>query len=205
VTAQIQDRVIFQDIKYEIIGVNGTGLFQPSDKGLRVAELSDVSDCYRGFHCTYMMEDDRLYLTTLFLLSDDEPEPLSGVAPHRRMTEVQIPRWFRKPIIKEEPEFMFRYEGLRHAVAFKGRLLIGCDFIQDLFVHMGFQPVWAYRKVLECSFKTGVATEIEDRSQLLEDLRERISREPSFVDPKNRDQVAAWIEQSFDLTYGPLE
>ena len=70
---------------------------------------------------------------------------------------------------------------------------------------MGFQPVWAYRKVLECSFKTGVATEIADRSQLLEDLRERISREPSFVDPKNRDQVAAWIEQSFDLTYGPLE
>ena len=47
------------------------------------------------------------------------------------------------------------YKGLRHPVPFTGGLLLTRDFIEELYVHMGFHPAWKYREVHELIFRAG--------------------------------------------------
>jgi hypothetical protein len=62
-TAQIPDSFLFQDKKFSIAGIHGTGLFNPVDRNLQ--PLPRVTGCWRGFVCTYKTHSDELLLDSL--------------------------------------------------------------------------------------------------------------------------------------------
>jgi hypothetical protein len=75
-------------------------------------------------------------------------------------------------------------------------LLIADDFIQSLYVHMGFHPAWKYRTVLELAFEGGQEVAVHDMSAQMEALRNEhagVPLRPEAGDSKLDD----WINQSF--------
>jgi len=71
VTAQFQDEIDFQSVRYAITAIDGDGLFDPSDHGLHPRALSTAR--WRGHVCTYRVEQAALLLSGLEIgLSADE-------------------------------------------------------------------------------------------------------------------------------------
>jgi hypothetical protein len=115
----------------------------------------------------------------------DEGPPLFGVGPRY-----------------DEQHWSFVYAPLEVPVSFTGGLLLGRDFIRDLYVHMGFHPGWKYREVHELVFEQGRLREAFDRSAAMEAIRG--SLKPTDLRPArdaSRAEVQAWIEQTFSLRY----
>lgn len=55
---------------------------------------------------------------------------------------------------------------------FSGGLLIAKDFIEDLYVHMGFHKPWKYLTVVEFQFDAGVLLSTQDRSVEIAAIRD---------------------------------
>src|SRR5262249_23756305 len=64
-TAQISDVVVYRGRPHGIAGVNGSGLFDPREHGIRPTMISTA--CWRGYHCTYEVAEGCLLLTTVNL------------------------------------------------------------------------------------------------------------------------------------------
>jgi hypothetical protein len=78
-TAQISDSVTYQGKGYAIAGKNGTGLFDPAAHGLK--PVGRCSACWRGFVCSYLVEDWKLWLDSLEASLDGPAPKLFGVRP----------------------------------------------------------------------------------------------------------------------------
>ncbi|MEV5574221.1 hypothetical protein AB0L06_29665 [Spirillospora sp. NPDC052269] len=191
-TGQIPDAVIYHDRLYALTGQEGDGLFDPSALGLRPLAMSTA--CWRGYVCEYTVVDGGLVLTELEMLVEGEPPTLFGVTP------------------AEDASRGRRYEGLREPVRFTGRLLLGREFLNELYVHMGFQSPWKYEDVQELVFENGHLTEAHDRSEAAAQRRRaeadarRRGAEQSAAhpvvrppDPAEPDATRSWIEKSFSL------
>ena len=59
-TAQIHDRFILYNRKFDIVGVKGNGLFDSVSFGLHPVGVS--SNCWRGYICEYVIQDEMLVL-----------------------------------------------------------------------------------------------------------------------------------------------
>ncbi|MGL4421257.1 MAG: hypothetical protein ACRCZF_11370 [Gemmataceae bacterium] len=187
-TAQVPDRVEYRGKTYSIAGTNGKGLFDPTAHGLKPTMRSTA--CWRGFICTYAVVNGRLMLFNLAIGLKDSNPPLFGVVP------------------TPQPVGPLRslnsvYEGLNLPVSYTGGLLLADDFVENLYVHMGFHPAWKYRDVHELLFQEGALIEASDRSAVMAEVREKWGREP--MQPgfgADRAAIAEWIEKSFRLDYG---
>jgi hypothetical protein len=84
-------------------------------------------------------------------------------------------------------------------VPFSGGLLLGNDFVKELYVHMGFHPTWKFREVHELIFKEGLLERATDLSKPAADFRKTIALE-SFQSA-DADRIEKWIEQTFSLRY----
>lgn len=84
-TYQKPDTVIYKRKQYALARVNGAGLFNPVDYGIRPRMLSTA--CWRGFQCTYTIKRSILYLTKAIigidkngiwdeLCMNDMPDPI---------------------------------------------------------------------------------------------------------------------------------
>lgn len=146
VTAQVSDSVCYQGEWYALAGVRPRrgALFDPSQYDLRVRPITTA--CWRGYVCTYEVDDDRLELVSVDLGVSDPPTELFG-AP-----------------VSQGSFGSARYEPIRVPQPFDGGLLIASEFLPDLYVHMGFHQAWKYRHVLELIFADGHLTEAHDRS-----------------------------------------
>jgi hypothetical protein len=208
-TAQISDVVVYLGKPHSVAGINGAGLFNPADHGISPVMISTA--CWRGFHCTYEVADGSLLLTrvNIGLAGEDraaaerrEGPKLFGKVPRRytirgRMTNVRTgevrTRW-------ESSDFLC--EGLREVVPFSGGLLLGADFISELYVHMGFHPAWKYREVHELIFDAGRVVKEADRSAEMAEFREMVGgRRLGPSDPEDREGVERWIRQCFSRDY----
>ena len=199
-TAQIADQVRHRGVEYKLAGVSGAGLFNPADHGLEPVAMSTA--CWRGYYCVYEVEDGHLRLAALHIRLDTQAEqraldgePLLGVVP--------------------EPQYLaggsgdsaYRYlESLRvappsFAVPYTGGLLLGDEFIRDLYVHMGFHPAWKYRRVLELIFDRGALVRETDHSAAAEAFRRTLEQRDPRSEPTSREDIAAWIERTFSLDY----
>jgi hypothetical protein len=208
-TAQISDVVVYRGKPHRIAGINGSGLFDPTEQGVRPVMISTA--CWRGYHCTYEVADRSLLLTELNVGLGEEDRALAerGEGPKlfgripRRYTvrgysedlgtgEVQT-SW-------ESPDF--RYDGLREAVPFTGGLLLADDFIDELYVHMGFHPAWKFREVHELLFERGQVVKEADRSAEMAEFRDMVrGRTLEPTDPEDREGIERWVEQCFSLKY----
>lgn len=193
-TAQISDCFMFRGKQYALAGMNGGGLFDPRAHGVQPRMLSTA--CWRGFYCTYEVTDAAIELRELHIgLSGDdlakaERAELPGLEGHR-------------PTKDEWSGHVYKDIAVR--VPFTGGILLADEFIQELYVHMGFHPAWKYREVHELLFEEGKLLHAQDRSSAMAALREKLSQ--GALQPghrASRDEIARWIEGTFSLDYGGL-
>jgi len=155
-TAQIPDRVIFRDEEYELIGLAGGELFNPVQFGMEPAMISTA--CYRGFYATYELTGDVLYLQQVTLREKHgKYPPIQGI-------EAECDP-FRGEILQGT------YHSLDFPMPFSGKLRLAKDFIEELYVHMGFQDATAFRTVYDLTLEAGKLVEVEDRSEEVEKIR----------------------------------
>jgi len=99
-------------------------------------------------------------------------------------------------------KFDLQYKELGLPVAFNGGVLIATDFIDGLYVHMGFHPAWKYRKVHELIFRDGHLTSQRDVSNELDVYRSQFKNKNAPPSNEEKERIEAWIEETFSLRYG---
>lgn len=150
-TAQISDTFIFKGDEYSLIGMTSGDLASPEQFGMEPEMIHTA--CYRGFYATYELTEKALYLRKLSLREKNENYlPIGGIEP-------------------EQEEFQATYHGLSVLVPFTGKIRLAKDFIEELYIHMGYQKPTAFKTVLDMTLKGGQVVELKDRSQEMEEKR----------------------------------
>ena len=134
-TGQIHDTVIYRGEKYSLVEDSG-GLPTPFDYGLIPGQMHTA--CWRGFYLTYIILDVRLVLDQLTIRTfDNNYPPVNGIQP-----------------VEDNSNKV--YQGLNLTLPYTGKLVIAKDFMQEKYIHMGFQPASSFRTVLELTFENGI-------------------------------------------------
>ncbi len=150
-TAQISDTFIFKCEEHSLIGMKGGDLASPEQFGMEPKMLHTA--CYRGFYASYELTEEALYLRKLTLREmNGNYLPIEGIQPAKE-------------------EYQATYHGLSVVVPFTGKIRLAKDFIKELYIHMGYQKLTAFKTVLDITLKSGRVVEIKDRSQEMEEKR----------------------------------
>ncbi len=182
-TAQASDQFEYNSNEFAIAGIKGHALFNPADHNLH--PIPSNSACLRGFVCKYFLKDDGLCLKELVINTTERPASIEGCQP-----------------LATQGFFDYAYRKMRLPISFTGGLLIGRDFLQDLYVRVGFAPAWKFRDVRELLFKGGKLTSAKNRSLEMRRFREEMShRDLGPKNPDDRQSVEAWITRAFRLDY----
>jgi hypothetical protein len=143
-TGQIHDKVNYAGVEYDLVSLHGTGLFEPPAYGMLPQMIHTA--CWRGYYCTYSLDQAQLFLTSLTIRTQDRHYPLiGGLAP------------------TDDGYGTMRYSNLRLPLRFSGQLLLGADFVREKYVHMGFQSPEAYRKIVAVVFSEGKLVSAQER------------------------------------------
>lgn len=183
-TVQISDTVTIDGTTYELCGVQGEGLFEPARFDIEI-EAPDTS-CFRGFICGYEVHEGRLELCRLELWSD----PTFWNLNRSRLAEI----FGEGATISGEHPRVDAHD-LGFLVGFTGGLLIGDDFIEELYKPMGFRPPYAYRDVHELTFENGHLLAKSDCSMSMLEVRLR----QGLRNQEIPDDLMAWIDGSAGL------
>jgi hypothetical protein len=191
-TAQHPDTVRFRQRSYALTAVNGQGLFDPTAHGLQPRPLSTA--CYRGFVCSYQVDDQQLVLNRLEIGLADQPASgpeLLGTRPRRPTDDIGDESLYEDILI---------YDQLGMPVAFTGKLLVGDgDPDERPHLNMGFWPAWMYEVVYELIFDRGRLLAAHDRSAALAEVRRR--RSSTGATTRNVKSLEDWIGRTFSLDY----
>ena len=167
-TAQISDTIVYKNSIFNISGVNGKGLFDPTNYGIKPVITSTA--CYRGFCCTYALVEKSLRLNEVYLGLDLKNSLL-----------IKHGRGGLK-LLGQTPEGtvnfcgLHKYKNLNKPICFRG-LLIGTDFIHELASNMGYASPYKFETVIELIFKSGKLVRSVDRSEQISELRDFINFE----------------------------
>lgn len=154
-SGQFEDQYHYNGTSYSIIRREPRKCFDPKECGLS-PDGSCCSACWDGYYCDFAILDNRLLLQNLYVQTTDDYYPtIAGVA-------VQGPdRPWEFPV----------YRNLYIPIPWTGRLLAGDGFIKEHYAHLGYQRIWAYQIIKEFTFKDGNLIEVNDLSELGEQLR----------------------------------
>ncbi len=127
--------------------------------------------CWRGFVTRYQVENDELYLIALSVSLTELDWQNKG----RKFPKIQPPiiEGYKAIDMSVEQWFLFEYyyTNMRLLISFTGGLLLTRDFIEGLYVHMGFHPAWKYRTVYELLFEKGRLIRSIDVSKKMAEIR----------------------------------
>ena len=133
--------------------------------------------CYRGFYATYVLKQQGLFLRELTL---------------RAKNGIYLPIG---NILPDEQDYQATYRRMNEPVSFTGKLRLARDFIDDLYVHMGYQKSTSFKTVLDITLDRGKVVEVGDRS--LEVAQKRAA------DPyQGLRRTMPWDYEAFDLRMG---
>ena len=229
-SAQINDLIIYEGKTYRLAGIAADDplveLFEPEHYGIQA--FSRSTGCWRGFRAIYGLRENRLVLEELGI-NCDNPEfgaeiermrqsDLRGAAKSRQRKQHYVKLQIIKnsacgpaihgvypvpPVRRHDSgAFSDHYYDVGLPMAFSGSLLICDGFILELFTHMGFHPAWKYVEVKELHFRDGVLTQICARSDEMKNMRESlVDADEEKMDRKSLEDLASWIERSFDRRY----
>lgn len=154
-TAQIPDTFIYEKQEYELVGLSGEGLPTAEFFGMKPKTLHTA--CWRGYYMTFEIKDNKLFLKDLFLRTrNGKYKSVNGIKP------------------KKHDEFgmtIRKYENIDYQVPFTGKIRLAKDFIDELYIHMGFQKPSAFKTVIDFTLKNGQIIKIEDISKVFEKKR----------------------------------
>jgi hypothetical protein len=200
-TAQINDIVFYRGLEYDLAGINGNGLFDPAEHGMRPVMIS--TGCYRGYFCAYEVVDGVLRLQDLHIrLPEDGPDASK---------EDQRTILFNVHPSYDPDQHCWLYSDLSWIMPFTGGLLLGDGFVRELYTHMGFHPAWKYRRVHELIFESGRLAREMDRSEEMDRIRGEVANTRSLESsdskqgrggPATQDEILEWIEACFNRGYG---
>ena len=187
-TAQVPHRVIFDGTFFDLCGISGTGMFDPEEHGIHPTSTNTA--VASGFLCIYGVRDDTLYLEIL----ESSPQLIQTGNSQKQVLGA-------KDVFGVEPQkggsLGYIYGPLGFPVPLTGKILLGNDFIQDLYIHMGFQDAHKYEKVVELFFENGHLVNTVDRSDEMAAVREQKMANGGDTEMGSTD----WIEKSFSLDY----
>ncbi len=152
-TAQISDTFIFKNKKYELIGIIGEDLFSPKALGMEPEMIHTA--CYSGYYATYQLNKNSLYLKKLTIRDKNNYyPPIDGIEP-----------------MKDDYEGVAIYSKLKYIIPFTGKIRLARGFIQEFYIHMGYQKASAFEEVFDITIEEGRVIEIKDRSKEIEQIR----------------------------------
>ena len=188
-TAQINDKLSFNKSDLDIVAIENPESFFDFDK-LGLSPIATCSACWRGYIAIFAIDkDNNLILKNLYTNNDDkEPPIINGVE------AFEINDW------KENMYALagnLAYEDINLLIPYTGSFLIGDSFIDELYVHMGFQHPFKYEYIEEFIFENGICIETRDLSK---EAKERREKEKSTE--RNSKNIPQWIDDQFDLSYG---
>jgi hypothetical protein len=155
-TAQIPDKFIYKGQVYELVGIKGDGLVEPQQFCM-LPEMIHTA-CYRGFYATYELTESTLFLHELTLREKNGNYlPIGGVE-------------------AEQEEYQATYHNLNVIVPFNGKIRLAKDFIEELYIHMGYQKPTAFRTVLDITLQEGTVVAVNDRSKEMQQKRGAFKR-----------------------------
>ena len=141
-TAQITDTFLFKGDEYSLIGMSGGDPASPEQFGMQPEMIHTA--CYRGFYATYELTEEALYLREFVLREKNENYlPIEGIEP-------------------TDENYTAIYHDLNVLIPFTGKIRLAKDFIEELYIHMGFQKPTAFKTVLEITLKDGKVVEVKD-------------------------------------------
>ncbi len=177
-TGQMSDTLKYNDEEYVIAGIKGDMLFDPISAG--ITPYSSCTACWRGFTLYYEVLNDRLILQGILINIKDTPVPINE----------------KSPIDGKDYFFDYLYENLEYTSDFSGKLLIAKDFIQELYVHMGFQAPTSYQTVIELTIEEGKIISTEDFSEKMEYWRKH-----EMTEEEEPEDIQKWIAEKFSRDY----
>lgn len=159
-TAQIPDALWIDGDRFDLCEIRGEGIFNPADHGI-ITGAPDTAN-WRGFICGYSVTDGQLVLDDLDLWS----EPSNWDHTRRQIAQV-----LGSGVSFDDDLHRVGAMHLAHPVPFTGCLVVGRDFLEGLYVHMGVQEAQSYRHVLELTFDNGRLLSSSDRSREMAKIR----------------------------------
>jgi len=188
-TAQFNDVFRFQDKDFAVAGISAGELFQPADFGLFPIPASTA--CWRGYVAVFTISESHLILDALSVnLQETKAPTINGILPEPPASRFKL--------------FNNVYNNLNVRLYYTGGLLLGHDFISELYVHMGFHPAWKYKEVFELFFENGRLTGEFDRSEKAVEIRHAAQESSSAGKPDKmptKKEISDFVERSFDRTY----
>jgi hypothetical protein len=180
-TAQIPDEVLLDGERFSLVGMKGDQLFEPQDFGIIPQSASTA--CWRGYVMKYHFVQDQLILDEMRVTTND-PRKFNDIVPQQ-----------------EENLFKYCYKNLNLKVDFTGSILLAKDFIQSMYVHMGFQRPMAFETVVEINIENGTIVHIKDLSKKMAVKRKKDIQRGARPNSDSEDDIKKWIEKTFSLDY----
>lgn len=184
-TAQMGDTFKYKDNEYSIVAISNPIEFDPKAYGITPEGI--CSACWAGYWCEYRISQEGIVLQNIFINSKDGTyPPINGV-------EVNVE--------KQPFEYMGHhlYRDVSLQMNYSGRIVVGKGFLQEYYVHMGYQRAWAYETLLEFVFEEGNLVNCLDHSNMAEKLREDLKSKQNPKTTVTREDIEAFIEESFSL------
>jgi hypothetical protein len=182
-TGQVPDTLIYDKNSYSIAGLKGEGLPSPFDFNLKPVSPNTAN--WRGFRMTYIIIENRLQLHEMNVTIEDierKPPIINEV----------------KPILEKEGLINLSYNDLKLKTLFTGKILIAKDFIDSMYVHMGFQSPLSFETVIELDFKGGKLLRVKDLSKKMKHFREKDISDEKLKPTRDPQK---WIARTFSLDY----
>ena len=97
--------------------------------------------------------------------------------------------------------FKYWYKNLNLKTNFKGKILLAKDFIQSMYVHMGFQRPIAFKTVVEIEVDEGKVISLKDLSKQMEEQRNTNPYEGVQPESNSQKDIEKWVREKFSLEY----
>ena len=202
-TGQAHDNVMYQREYYSLVGIKGTGLFDPAAQGIEAQSLH--TGCRRGFICDYAVKEDtlRLHKLTLGLDVKKSLPLLWGHPPQKEIGKYYRKKFvfFGRKVIYSAETGAYCYSELDTPVEYTGGLLIRRDFIETLYIHGGFQKAYRFEKVCELTFDRGFLTDARDVSDAMAAYRREMHRRRDEQGEPTEEEKQQWLEEAYTLAY----
>ncbi len=184
-TGQIADSFLYDGDVYSLIGYTEGEPFTPLD--YNIEPKAPHTACWRGFVLYYRLDNNKLLLQDMQLNAEEGLE-INGVKPK-----------------KTEDSFNFHYQDINLKLDYTGKIKIAKDFIQEMYVHMGFQRSSAFRTVLEIEFKDGDLVAVNDLSEKMKKRRKKNPTEDAEPQSTKESDIMTWIKRTFSRNYDKKE
>jgi len=169
-TAQMNDEFVFRRRKYYVSAIEFPENFiDIYSLGFKPTMFHTA--CWRGYIATYSIYRKYLVLKNLYTNNGDD---LKNEAPklNNKLPQISInENWVSEETKMNRREFT--YNNINLIIPYTGSILITKDFINERYVHMGFQPYFNYEAVIQLSFNNGKYIISKDLSDIAKQIREK--------------------------------